>query len=332
MVFGCRGTALAEEERRLFREADPLGFILFGRNVADAGQVRRLVDDLRGAVGRADAPVLVDQEGGRVQRLGPPAWAPRPAMRRFGERMRRDRGAALAAARLNAELIAADLRALGVTVNCAPVLDLALGHDVIGDRAFSDDAAVVAALGRAVYEGLARGGVVPVVKHLPGHGRAAADSHVELPRVDAPLDVLSGSDFVPFTALADAVAGMTAHVAYGALDGGRAASMSPEVIAGTIRGRIGFRGLLLSDDVCMAALSGAPGERARAVIGAGCDVALHCNGDIDEMRDVAERCPAMDSGASARLGRALRACPPPAEGLDRAAAARRVEELLADGP
>ena len=329
VVFGCSGTALRDAEREFFREADPLGFILFRRNVSTPDRLVRLVDALRGAVSRPDAPVLIDQEGGRVQRLGPPRWTSRPAMRRFGERMMRSPEDALACARLNAGLVAADLRALGITVNCAPVLDLPLGHDVIGDRAFSEDPEAAASLGRSVCEGFASAGVVPVIKHLPGHGRAEVDSHFALPRVDASRELLAATDFVPFAALRDAPAGMTAHVVYSALDDSRPASASATVIAGTIRGDIGFDGLLFSDDVCMKALSGAPAERIAAVLEAGCDVALHCNGSLSEMREVSEACPPMTSEAVRRLERAVRACVPAEGGFDPAAAAQRVDAFLA---
>ena len=331
VVFGCSGTVLGDGERRFFEESRPLGFILFGRNVANPGQVRKLVADLRRAVSRPDAPVLIDQEGGRVQRIGPPLWPRRPAMRAFGRAVARDPEGAAACARLNAELIAADLRALGIDVNCAPVLDLDLpeGHGVIGDRAFSGDPGIVAALGRAVCEGLMSGGVVPVVKHLPGHGRATVDSHVGLPRVRAPLELLSAADFAPFAALADAVAGMTAHVVYEAVDGSGPASTSRTVIAQTVRRDIGFGGLLFSDDICMGALSGRLEERAAAVLEAGCDVALHCDGNLADMRAVAEACPAMTADALARLERARRAVRERRGGLDRAAAARQVRDFLA---
>ena len=331
VVFGCSGTVLGAQERRFFEESRPLGFILFGRNIASADQVRELVADLRRAVSRSDAPVLIDQEGGRVQRLGPPCWPQRPAMRLFGRAMARDPEGAVACARLNAELIAADLRALGIDVNCAPVLDLDLpeGHDVIGDRAFSGDPAVVAALGGAVCEGLVAGGVMPVIKHLPGHGRATVDSHAGLPRIRTPVGLLSATDFAPFAALADAVAGMTAHVVYEAIDGSGPASTSRAVIARTIRQDIGFDGLLLSDDICMKALTGRPEERVTAVLGAGCDIALHCDGNLADMRAVAEACPPMTADAMARLAGARRAGRQPLSGHDPAEAARQVGAFLA---
>ena len=331
VVFGCAGRVLGQDERSFFRDVDPLGFILFARNVESPDQVRKLVDDLRETVSRTDAPVLIDQEGGRVQRLGPPCWTARPAMRRFGDGVGRDPEEAIRCAELNARLIASDLAALGIDVNCAPVLDLPApgGHEVIGDRAFSDDPETVARLGRAFCRGLASGGVVPVVKHLPGHGRARADSHRELPRVGAPLDLLARTDFVPFAALSDAAAGMTAHVAYEAVDPGRAGSVSEAVIGGIVRSRIGFDGLLFSDDVCMNALAGDPAARAGAVLRAGCDVALHCSGDLESMRSAAAGCPELSPGAGERLRRARAAAS--FEDFDRQAAQRRVDEFLRIG-
>ena len=331
VVFGCAGRVLGNDERSFFRDLDPLGFILFARNVESPDQVRRLVDDLRGTVSRADAPVLIDQEGGRVQRLGPPCWAVRPAMRRFGEGMRHDPEEALRCAELNARLIASDLAALGIDVNCAPILDLPApgGHEVIGDRAFSDEPETVARMGRAFCRGLTSGGVVPVVKHLPGHGRAMSDSHRELPRVDAPLDLLAETDFAPFAALSGAAAGMTAHVAYEAIDPGCAGSVSEAVIGGIVRSQIGFDGLLFSDDVCMNALVGEPAARIEAVLQAGCDVALHCNGDFESMLAAAAGCPEMAPGAGERLQRARAATS--FEGFDRQAAQRRVDEFLRVG-
>ena len=306
VVFGCAGAALGADERALFAEADPLGFILFRRNCREPGQLRDLVAALRDSVGRADAPVLIDQEGGRVQRLGPPHWPDRPPWRRFGE-MAAERGLERAAdaARAAAREIAGELADLGIDVNCLPLLDVPApgGHPVIGDRAFSGDPAVVAALGRAVCDGLLAGGILPVVKHLPGHGRAAADSHRALPVVDAPAAALA-VDFAPFRALRDMPWGMTAHVVYTALDDRAPATLSRAVIEGTIRGAIGFDGLLVSDDLCMAALSGCPEARARAALGAGCDAVLHCNGDPGEMRRAIAGVGRMTGRAMARLRRA----------------------------
>lgn len=290
VVLGLAGPILAPDERDFFRDADPLGFILFARNVETPVQVRALVDGLRAAVGRADAPVLIDQEGGRVARLKPPHWRAAPPAKVFGDLYGRDPARALEAARLNHRLLAAELGALGITVDCAPVLDLpaAGAHDVIGDRAFAGDPAVVAALGRAACEGLLAGGVLPVVKHVPGHGRARADSHKELPTVDASRAEMEATDFAPFRSLHDALWAMTAHVLYTALDRDHPATQSARVIEGVIRGHMGFDGVLVSDDLGMNALKGDFRSRAEACLRAGCDVVLHCSGDGGEMRLVAE--------------------------------------------
>src|SRR3990172_9532156 len=271
VILGCAGPTPDAPERRFFRAADPLGFILFKRNCTAPKQVRLLVAELRDAVGRADAPVLIDQEGGRVARLGPPHWRTPPPAPRFGLLAARDRDAAAEAARVNARLLAADLAELGITVDCAPVLDLRLpgAHDVIGDRAFHSDPEVVALLGRAVAEGLLAGGVIPVVKHMPGHGRAMIDSHAALPRVATSRSELEHTDFRPFRALNDLPWGMTAHVVYEAIDPERPASTSPVVIGEVIRGHIGFDGLLVSDHLSMQALQGRLADRTRAALAAG---------------------------------------------------------------
>lgn len=282
-IFGCRGTALAADEAAFFRDADPFGFILFARNVETPDQVRSLVADLRGAVGRADAPVLIDQEGGRVCRLKPPFWRAAPA------------AAALARARdpetavyLNARLIGRELSDLGITVDCAPVLDLSLPetHGVIGERAYAADPAAVAALGRQVCRGLRDEGVHPVIKHIPGHGRARADSHLELPRVSASWDDLVRADFAPFAALADEDWAMTAHIVFAVLDAEAPVTLSEAAVSRAIRGAIGFSGLLMSDDLSMKALSGGFADRAKRALAAGCDMVLHCNGDMGEMAAV----------------------------------------------
>jgi beta-N-acetylhexosaminidase len=329
-VFGCRGTALSEAERLFFRGVDPLGFILFARNVADPPQLRALVADLRDSVGRADAPVLVDQEGGRVARLRPPHWPARPAAARFGElHQRQGRAAACAAARLDGRLIAADLAALGIDVLCAPVLDLRVpgAHDiVVGDRAFASDPAIVGELAGSFIDGVTAGGVIPMLKHMPGHGRAVVDSHHELPVVDAPLDVLAENDFVPFRRLAGRGWGITAHIVYRPLDPERPATLSRTVIGGTIRGAIGFDGLLLTDDLSMKALGGSYTERTRRALEAGCDVALHCNGDPEEMRGVADGLRPLSDAALARIARSR---PAPAEPCDRVALQAELDHLLA---
>jgi beta-N-acetylhexosaminidase len=328
-VFGCAGPELSAAERAFFAESAPWGFILFKRNVVDPDQVRRLVDACRAAVGWR-APVLIDQEGGRVARLGPPHWAERPAAGRIGALWRASPERAEEAARLDARLIAADLHALGLDVDCAPVLDVPArdGHAIIGDRAFGADPEAIAALGRAFCVGLLDGGVLPVVKHVPGHGRARADSHHALPTVEADADTLAAVDFAPFRALADMPLAMTAHVAYAALDGGRPATLSRPIIGRVIRREIGFGGVLLSDDLSMKALSGSLGQRAAECLEAGCDIALHCNGDMAEMADIAARAPALAGDSARRCAAALDRRRMPGS-FDAAAAESRLGELLA---
>jgi beta-N-acetylhexosaminidase len=289
-IFGCAGPSLGEEERRFFAAANPFGFIVFARNVESPAQLRRLVGDLRDSIGREDAPVLIDQEGGRVQRLRPPHWRAAPPAARFGELAGIDRERALQAVRLNARLIGAELADVGIDTVCAPVLDLRHpgAHDVIGDRSFSNDQQIVAALGRAACEGFRQSGVSPVIKHLPGHGRGTVDSHRSLPVVDAPLQELEETDFLPFRLLAGEPLGMVGHLLIQAIDSQYPASASSRVIGEVIRGRIGFGGVLMTDDLSMGALAGSIGERARVALAAGCDIALHCNGRMEEMVAVAE--------------------------------------------
>ncbi len=330
VVFGCAGPALAPEERRFFAESDPLGFILFARNCVDPDQLARLVAALREAVGRADAPVLIDQEGGRVARLGPPHWRKSPAAARFAALWRADREAAREATRANARLMAAELAAAGITVDCAPVLDIPVaGADpIIGDRAFGDAPEPVAVLGRAVCEGLRDGGVLPVIKHIPGHGRARADSHKSLPVVETPRAEMASTDFAPFRALADQPFGMTAHVVYRDIDPDRPATLSARAIGETIRGEIGFDGFLLSDDVSMGALSGPLGDRTRGALAAGCDAVLHCTGVMAEMVQVSAAAAPLGDAAGARWLRA-KACLAPPMPCDPAALAARCDALLA---
>jgi beta-N-acetylhexosaminidase len=329
VIFGLGGLALRNEERRFIAEADPLGFILFARNCEERDQVRALVDAVRAAVGRVDAPVLIDQEGGRVQRLKPPRWRAAPPMSLFGALCTRDQRPAVEAAYLNARLLAAELAELGITVDCAPVLDVRQpnGHEVIGDRAFAAAWETVALLGRATCAGLLAGGVLPVIKHIPGHGRATRDSHEALPVVDAPLDELRSVDFAPFTALAEMPLGMTAHVVYSALDPTTPATISRTVLGDVVRGMIGFDGLLMSDDICMQALAGRPGDRAASALAAGCDVVLHCNGDLDEMREVANASPPLTVEAQRRLTRARAMLKGPRP-FDRRAADLRLATLI----
>jgi beta-N-acetylhexosaminidase len=304
--LGLSGLALSEDERAFFRDADPAGFILFARNVADRAQLRALTDALRDLSGRADLPILIDQEGGRVARLRPPSWPDFPAAWRFSELYDKAPISAIEAARVNGEALALTLAEAGVNVDCYPVLDLRHqgAHDVIGDRAFGAEPMRVAALGRAALDGLAAGGVCGVIKHMPGHGRARADSHEELPVVDASEEDLA-ADLAPFRALRDAPMGMTAHLLYTAWDSERPATLSPTIIADIIRARIGFDGLLMSDDLGMEALSGTPAWRAQAAIAAGCDVALHCSGVLADSREVAGAAGEMSAAASERLARAM---------------------------
>jgi beta-N-acetylhexosaminidase len=329
VIFGVAGLTPTEVERSFFADADPLGFILFARNCSTAEQVRTLVDNLRTSVGRPDAPVLIDQEGGRVQRLKPPCWRAAPAAAVFGDLCACDERRAVEAAWLNARLIAADLADLGITVDCTPVLDVrhSGGHEIIGDRAFAAEAETVALLGRAVCAGLLAGGVLPVIKHIPGHGRATRDSHEALPIVEAALADLRRVDFAPFAALADMPMAMTAHVVYATVDPNGPATTSAAVLAEVVRGMIGFDGLLISDDLCMRALTGAPGERARAAFAAGCDVVLHCSGDLDEMQEIARASPSLSAAARSRFARA-QAKLRPAEPFDRARAERRLANLM----
>jgi beta-N-acetylhexosaminidase len=290
VILGCAGPRLSAEERGFFSRFNPLGFILFARNVDAPDQLRALIAELRRSVGRADAPVLIDQEGGRVQRLRPPHWRAAPPAARFGELALRDSAAASEAARINAQLIGAELADLGIDTVCAPVLDLRFpgAHEVIGDRAFSSDPEIVSLLGRASCEGFFAAGVVPIVKHSPGHGRGMVDSHLSLPVVEASRSELERSDFRPFKALADMPWAMTAHVVYRAIDAGRPATTSPLIVDQVIRRHIGFDGVLIGDDLSMEALHGSIAERAEATLAAGCDLALHCNGKMGEMAMLSE--------------------------------------------
>ena len=315
-IFGCAGHSLSAEERAFFADVRPWGFILFKRNIDTPDQVRALVDSLRACLGRPDAPVLIDQEGGRVQRLGPPHWRRYPPGAVYGRLAANDPLLRREIARLGARLMAHDLVQLGINADCLPVLDVPQpgAHDIIGDRAYAQTADEIAVLGRAAAEGLIAGGVLPVIKHIPGHGRAGADSHMDLPRVDASIDALSAVDFAPFRTLSDMPMAMTAHVVYTAIDRLLPATTSRKLIGRTIRGAIGFDGLLMSDDLSMKALSGGFTVRARAALAAGCDVVLHCNGDMAEMtavaagaRDLAGRAKAR---AAAALGRVARVAEP----------------------
>jgi beta-N-acetylhexosaminidase len=329
LILGCAGTRLSEDERRFFREARPCGFILFARNCETPDQVRTLVAELRASVEDAAAPVLIDQEGGRVVRLGPPHWRKPPASAVFGSLAQRDPASAERAVYLNARLMAAELAALGITVDCYPVLDLHRpgASQVVGDRAFGSNPDDVARLGRAACNGLLDGGVLPVIKHMPGHGRAQVDSHHDLPVVEAPIEQLETTDFAPFRALADMPIGISAHVRFDALDAARPATTSATVICDIIRGAIGFDGLLLTDDLSMSALKGDVADRARASLDAGCDVALHCNGRLSEMKSIAAAVSRL-SGQAARRYRAALERLSPAKPFDAAEGASQLAALI----
>ena len=305
-ITGISGPALTDRERAFLREAEPWGFILFQRNVAEPEGLRNLVDDVRATLGRA-APALIDQEGGRVQRLGPPHWPIYPPGAAYGALYGRDRDLGLAAARLGARLIAADLAALGIDVDCAPIADVPVaGSDpIVGDRAYGTEPGKVAAIAGAIAQGLADGGVLPVLKHIPGHGRATADSHKKLPVVSAERAVLDTTDFAAFRPLAGLPLAMTAHVVFSAIDPIAPATISATIVRDVIRDSIGFGGLLMSDDISMGALAGSIAERSRAAIAAGCDVVLHCNGEMAEMLAVAAEVPALSGAAARRAAAAL---------------------------
>ena len=303
LILGCAGETLTADERRFFGDADPVGFILFRRNCRFPDQVHDLVVSLREAVGRSDAPILIDQEGGQVARLRPPHWRLYPSAARLGAF---SGPAAEAAARLGARLIADDLHRLGITVDCAPVLDLPVpGADpVIGERAYSIEPGRVARLGRAVCEGLLEGGVLTVIKHIPGHGRARVDSHNACPVVETGRDELRRTDFAPFRALSGMPWAMTGHIVYMTIDPTAPATLSQRVISDVIRGEISFDGVLVSDDLSMRALGGRIGERVRRALTAGCDLVLHCNGDAREMEEVVTSAGPISAETSTRLARA----------------------------
>jgi beta-N-acetylhexosaminidase len=306
-ILGCAGLRLSPAERAFFRAVQPWGFIVFKRNIETPDQLRGLVQDLRACVDRPDAPVLIDQEGGRVQRLGPPHWRRFPPGRAYGDLAANDPLLRREITRLGARLLAHDLAAVGVNVDCVPVLDVPApdGHEIIGDRAYGETAEAVARLGRAAAEGLIAGGVLPIIKHIPGHGRARGDSHLHLPVVEASAEDLDARDFAPFRVLSDMPMAMTAHVVYQAFDAKRPATTSRKVIRDVIRGRIGFGGLLISDDLSMKALSGDFTDRAKASLAAGCDIVLHCNGDAAEMQAVVAGTWPLASKAKARAAAAL---------------------------
>jgi beta-N-acetylhexosaminidase len=328
-ITGIAGLELSADEQAFIRAARPWGFILFKRNVQSPAQVSVLVQELRAVAELPDAPVLIDQEGGRVQRLGPPHWPVYPPGEIFSRLYDADSALGLQAARLSARLIADDLRQLGINVDCLPLADVPVaGSDaVIGNRAYGTTPAKVAAIARAVTEGLEQGGVLPVLKHIPGHGRATADTHFLLPTVDTPEAELDATDFAAFRPLADLPMAMTAHVVFSAVDAAHPATTSATMIARVIRGSIGFQGLLMSDDVSMNALAGSIADRTRAIVAAGCDMVLHCNGKLDEMRAVAAETPELSGQALARADRALAARKAPIA-FDRAAARAELDALI----
>ena len=320
-ICGCAGTQLSNEEREFIKEADPWGLIVFARNVDSPEQVKALTESFRSITGRSDAPVLIDQEGGRVQRMQPPHWRKYPPARRIGELYEDDPTRAIVAARLITRLLAEELFDAGINVDCLPVLDVPQpgSHDVIGDRAYSTDPASVAVLARAAVSGLMEGGVLPVIKHIPGHGRAAADSHLELPVVDTPLDTLCTVDFAPFAALADLPMAMTAHVVYTAIDSDQPATLSQSAVGQVMRQTLGFDGLIMTDDLSMKALEGTMTDKIGRARAAGCDMMLHCNGNMAEMQEVAAASGKLTGAALNRAGLALALVRVPKD-FDRAAA------------
>jgi beta-N-acetylhexosaminidase len=329
-IYGPEGLELTSDERGFFFDADPAGFILFKRNCETPEQVLRLTDSLREISGRPDVPILIDQEGGRVARMRPPVWPAFPPAERFAQLYQAAPSSAIEAVRANARAIALTLKACGVNVNALPLLDVRQegATDIIGDRALGSEPMQVAALGRAVLDGMASAGVVGIIKHIPGHGRALVDSHKELPVVTASAEDLE-MDLEPFERLASAPMGMTAHVVYEAWDPDHPATLSPTVIGDIIRGRIGFDGWLMSDDLGMEALQGDFGDRAAGVVAAGCDVALHCSGKMDEMIAVANAVPAMSAEGEARLARAMATTLIEDDGPDLAAVIDKRDTLLA---
>lgn len=329
-IFGLSGLTLSASERAFFRDADPAGYILFGRNVEGRDQLRALTDDLKTIHGRDRLYICIDQEGGRVARMKPPVWPAYPCGEVFDRLFDAAPASAIEAARANAQALGLDLAEVGITADCHPSLDVRQpgAHDVIGDRALGAEPMRVAALGRAILDGLARAGVIGCIKHIPGHGRALADSHKELPTVDASDEELE-ADLRPFQALAHAPVGMTAHVRYTAWDADLPGTLSPYVVGEVIRRRIGFDGLLLTDDLDMEALSGTVPERAARAIAAGCDVALNCWAKMDDMVGIAQALPSMRDDSAARLARALGSVDLPGADGNHAALIARRDALLA---
>lgn len=343
-ISGCEGYELSGDEEALFRDAQPWGLILFARNIENRKQIEALTSRFRELVGRADAPVLIDQEGGRVQRMKPPEWRNYPPGRAYADIYELDALTGLSATRLVYRLLAKDLAEVGINVDCVPVLDVPQpgSHKIIGDRAYGHSPEQVALLGRAAAQGLMDGGVLPVIKHIPGHGRAFSDSHLELPVVDAPHHELEQVDFAPFAALADIPMAMTAHVVYSAIDEDAACTLSSKVIGDVIRKQIGFDGLLMSDDLSMkaldASLANVVGDlsnfrssmhaRGDLALKAGCDVLLHCNGDLEEMKQVADAAGTLKGTAAKRAKRALSFLRTP-DDFDVAEAERVLDSMMA---
>lgn len=330
VIFGMSGLSLTADEKAFFKESDPAGYIIFGRNVESKDQLRALTDELRVLHGRNDVAILIDQEGGRVARMQEPIWPKFPPGETFDKLYDIAPATAIEAARLNAQAIAESLREVGITVNCLPLLDVRQPEtvDAIGNRAMGSEPMQVAALGRAVIDGQTKGGAVSVVKHMPGHGRAVVDSHMELPKVTASVEELE-TDLAPFRSLANAPMGMTAHIVYTAWDTERCASLSPTVIEDIIRGSIGFDGLLFSDDLDMKALKGEVPERARDVVAAGCDIALNCWGRMDEMVGIADLLGEISDRSRARLDKAMATLDDAIEPVELADLLSRRDALLA---
>jgi beta-N-acetylhexosaminidase len=329
-IYGLSGTQLSTDEAAFFRDSGPSGYILFKRNIESREQLRRLTDALRDLEGHDEVPILIDQEGGRVARMRPPEWQSFPPGEAFDQLYQLAPSSALEAARVNARALGLMLNEVGINVDCLPMLDVRQpgANDIVGDRALGSDPMQVASLGKAILDGLKSAGVLGVIKHIPGHGRALADSHLELPVVDAGEDELA-NDIEPFERLRDAAMGMTSHLLYTEWDAERPASQSPIVIHDIIRQRIGFDGFLMSDDIGMEALAGDHGQRAAACVAAGCDVALHCDGKMENMILVANAIPALSAEGEARLARAMAMRFTPDDEMDFAEAVAKRDALLA---
>lgn len=330
VIFGCEGLELTDWERDFFTETNPLGFILFARNVDNPYQVRELCEDLRACVNHPDVPILIDQEGGRVARLRPPHWREAPTAAKIGELANFNLEMGLEAAHLNARLFAAELLDLGINVDCTPVLDLPVedADPIISDRAYSAHPEMAGVLGRAMCRGFLAGGVLPIIKHIPGHGRATVDSHKALPVVDTPFDILDSVDFRPFVDLADMPWAMTAHIVYSDIDPHSVATMSPRLIEDVIRHHIGFNGILISDDLSMHALEGDFAVRAASALEAGCDLVLHCNGDQGEMLAVREGLRPISDETDDRLEAGWKMCREREENFDYDQAENRFNALM----